>query len=169
MTYHTNLPYDPFIAQHDEADVEAIVPPFMLRSPAPGFSPQHQVSQHRLIILIVDDDMYIGDLLKELLEDAGFQVLVAIDAVMAYRLAARHDPDLILTDYYMPIMDGVSLRHQLKDDPYLGTIPFALMSSRRTRLPGMEGVPFLAKPFDIDDVITFINRHVRQTRLHGDG
>lgn len=138
-------------------------------SPMPEIHQLRQIDANEPLILIVDDDAYIGDLMKELLEDAGFAVLVALDAEMAYTLAARHDPDLILTDYMMPITDGVLLRQRLKADPKLSTIPFALMSSRRARLPGMEGVPFLAKPFDIDDVITFVNRHRRYIHLHGEG
>lgn len=123
------------------------------------------------LILIVDDDESISSLLADLLDDAGYRTLTANDAEMAFKLAAQSEPDLILTDYMMPNHDGVHLRHRLRADPRLSRIPFALMSSGRPRLPSLAGVPFLPKPFDIDDVITFVERylHTPPTRLHGDG
>ena len=126
-------------------------------------APEEYAMQPRPLVLIVDDDVYIGDLVKEVLDDAGYELQIAANAEMAFRIAQRDNPDLILTDYKMPLSDGVSLYWRIKGEPALQAIPFTLMSSRRARLPGMEGVPFLPKPFDIDDVITFVQRHCRQS------
>lgn len=124
------------------------------------------------VVLIVDDDQFICELLHELLSEAGFAVRVAYDAETAFREACESAPDLILSDYMMPTADdGLQLARRLRAHPHTSHTPLALMSSARPRLSGMEGVPFLPKPFDIDDVLMFVNRHMlhREQLPHGEG
>lgn len=121
-------------------------------------------------VLVVDDDQFIGELLAELLAEAGFRVEVVYDGNAAFDVAMREAPALILTDFMMPTCDGARLARRLLAEPRTRDVPLAIMSSARPRLAGLEGVPFLPKPFDIDDVITFVQRHVRQDHIpHGEG
>lgn len=121
-------------------------------------------------VLVVDDDQFIGELLSELLMEAGFRVEVVYDGNAAFDVAMREAPALILTDFMMPTCDGARLARRLLAEPRTHDVPLAIMSSARPRLAGLEGVPFLPKPFDIDDVITFVQRHVRQEHIpHGEG
>lgn len=60
-------------------------------------------------ILVVDDERRIADTLKEILEMAGFQVLAAYDGWQALELAPRFQPDYLLSDVLMPMMNGVEL------------------------------------------------------------
>ena len=60
-------------------------------------------------VLIVDDEYGIRELLSEILEDEGYQVLTAENAKIAQSLVGKHDFDLILLDIWMPDMDGISL------------------------------------------------------------
>ncbi len=128
--------------------------------------------QRRPFILVVDDDRCIGELLSELLMESGFRVEVAYDGDSAFAVACQDTPALILSDFMMPDCDGERLAHRLRDNPSTHLVPVALMSSARPRLSGLEGVPFLPKPFDIDEVLVFVNRYARppQTDLpHGEG
>ena len=59
-------------------------------------------------VLIVDDEYGIRELLSEILEDEGYQVLTAENAKIAQSLVGKHDFDLILLDIWMPDMDGIS-------------------------------------------------------------
>lgn len=60
-------------------------------------------------ILVVDDQKLIVDTIAEILQGAGFEVAVACDAWTALDLAARFEPDRILSDILMPGMNGVEL------------------------------------------------------------
>lgn len=109
-------------------------------------------ADHAGVVLIVDDERYIVDLLSDLLEDEGYTVLRAADGQAALDVLDRHQPDLVVTDVMMPRIDGVRLlsiiREQHKD------LPVILMSAAVT--PRLAGVPFLPKPFDIEDLLALI-------------
>jgi len=120
-------------------------------------------------ILVVDDDHFIGELLAELLAEVGFRVEVVFNGQDAYAVACNEAPALILTDFMMPDCDGERLAHRLRENPKTRGVPLALMSSARPRLTSLAGIPFLPKPFDIDDVLAFVNRYVTSNYPHGEG
>ncbi len=104
-------------------------------------------------ILVVDDDRDQADTLAYALRKQGFDVLLA-HTLQAGRLAAElHTPHLIIMDIRLPDGDGLSLCHQLADDPLTCQIPVIILS-------GMEGPDivrharaagclfFLRKPYD---------------------
>ena len=113
------------------------------------------------LILVVDDDATIAALLCTLLAESGFATLAAHSADEAYKQAVAHLPSLILIDVMMPGGNGDKLVQRLHAYPPTQHIPVALMSSDRPRLEHMSGVPFLPKPFDIEDVEAFVARHVQ--------
>lgn len=105
-------------------------------------------------ILIVDDEAVIVDLLRIVLEDAGYQVVVATDGHDALAALAVQRPKLILTDYMMPGMNGVDLARAVHDDPALAHIPLVMMSA--VRLPGSHDglwVAELPKPWRLEQVL----------------
>jgi CheY-like chemotaxis protein len=107
---------------------------------------------HLGVVLVVDDERYIVDLLSELLEDEGYQVLRASDGQAALDVLERHVPDLVVTDVMMPRLDGVRLLAIIRE--HHKELPVILMSAAVT--PRVDGVPFLPKPFDIDDLLALI-------------
>ncbi len=60
-------------------------------------------------ILVVDDEADIRSTLKEMLTEEGYEVDVAADAAQARAARARHEPDLVLLDIWMPDTDGITL------------------------------------------------------------
>src|SRR5215510_7589359 len=60
-------------------------------------------------ILVVDDEADIRSLLREILSEEGYDVDVAADAEQARASRARHNPDLVLLDIWMPDTDGITL------------------------------------------------------------
>ncbi len=109
-------------------------------------------AEHAGVVLVVDDERYIVDLLSDLLEDEGYEVLRAADGQAALDVLERQQPDLIVADVMMPRIDGVRLlsiiREQHKD------LPVILMSAAVTLR--LTDVPFLPKPFDIEDLLALI-------------
>lgn len=115
---------------------------------------QERVSDdRRLVVLVVDDERSIAELLAEFLEGVGYDVFVATDGRTALAIARREHPALVLTDLMMPGVDGVEFVRNLRASPVTNNIPVVLMSSIRPNMEALENVPFLPKPFDLDDVL----------------
>lgn len=139
---------------------------------ASGPSAQHlnaawsDVAGARSTILVVEDDDSIADLLADLLSDEGYRVLVAHDGLSALRSVRRVRPAMVLSDCMMPGLHGMQFVRELRRHPATRTIPVVLMSSVRPRGPGLADVPFLAKPFDVDDLLALVARYAH-TRLYG--
>jgi DNA-binding response OmpR family regulator len=112
-------------------------------------------------ILIVDDDPQIRSFVALALEDEGYQALWASDGD-SLELARTKQPDLILLDVLMPVMDGVEVSRHLRAHATTRTIPIVAMSAHRTRgdTPGMLADDWLAKPFDLDQLYVMVARWV---------
>jgi CheY-like chemotaxis protein len=68
-----------------------------------------QIVQPQPVILVVDDEHVIVDTLSAILSRSGFKVLAAYDGVSALEIARATPPDLLITDVYMPGMNGIDL------------------------------------------------------------
>jgi CheY-like chemotaxis protein len=92
-------------------------------------------------ILLVDDEADLQDLYTDMLEVMGYQVIQAHDGLEALEKLRQQRPDLIVTDWMMPRMDGVELCTHILHDPELESIPIILHSTRRApRVPGVRRV-----------------------------
>ncbi|HEY7834956.1 MAG TPA: response regulator [Ktedonobacterales bacterium] len=124
-------------------------------------------------ILVVDDEASIADLLGEFLTNEGYRALVAHNGRDALLYALRERPALIFSDWMMPGMDGTQFVWELRRRPATARIPIILMSSVRPDLSRFPAVPFLPKPFELDEVLDLVIRATRpeslSTRLRGDG
>ncbi|HEU0116569.1 MAG TPA: response regulator [Thermomicrobiales bacterium] len=105
--------------------------------------------------LIVDDEPDIVEILSSLVEEVGWTALPAFGPEEALRLAAAAPFDLLLCDICLPRMDGVELMRRLQAAALIGDATVVLMSAARRRAP--DGVRFLAKPFDLDDVVALLD------------
>ncbi|RKG92865.1 response regulator [Corallococcus terminator] len=109
-------------------------------------------------ILVVEDDFYIRESLRELLEDEGHTVVCAEHGAQALALleTLRPSPDLILLDLMMPVKDGFQFRAEQRADTRFAHIPVVVMSadpqldSRREVLAARS---YLRKPVDIDQLL----------------
>jgi putative two-component system response regulator len=108
---------------------------------------------HRRVprILMVDDNPDVVELMRELLQSRGYDVVTVRDADQAEAEVRRNAPDLILSDVVMPGRSGYELCHQLKEDASTRLIPFLLitgLSDREDKVKGIEAGAddFLNKP-----------------------
>lgn len=79
-------------------------------------------------VLLVDDSVTQSFALKLALVRAGYKVLTAADGRTALKIVSAENPDVIIADVIMPMMDGYELCRQIKDDPKSGKTPVILMS-----------------------------------------
>lgn len=110
----------------------------------------------RSTVLVADDDVQITDVVSGALELEGYAVIVVHDGEAALEAVTRERPAVLVTDIVMPRLDGLALARRvaaLPGDP----IPVILMSARWNTAP-QPGVPFLAKPFDLDTLLAMVRR-----------
>jgi CheY-like chemotaxis protein len=94
-------------------------------------------------ILVVDDEVDIRESLRDALEDAGYEVLVAADGREALALLVQR-PCVVLLDLIMPVMSGGELYTAMKADSRYADIPVLVSTSDPSRAP--PGVPIVRKP-----------------------
>ncbi|QSQ14872.1 response regulator [Myxococcus landrumensis] len=80
-------------------------------------------------ILVVDDDLELCTLLSRFLEMHGYTVYSASDALQALDILERNQVGMVITDYIMPHLDGISFTEMLKADPRFQAIPVLLMTA----------------------------------------
>jgi len=122
------------------------------------------------LVLVADDEPAVLEVLSQVVEDLGHEVLRARDGEEAFGLARARRPQLVVTDHMMPRLSGLDLCRKLKRDQVLKDVPVILLSAV---LP--QGVPeataFLHKPFEITDFEAVIRQslaHVPEQRLSAD-
>ena len=107
--------------------------------------------------LIVNDNQVVLDLLRDLLEPEGYQVLAAQSAQRALEITSAVRADVIICDVVMPEMDGIELCRRLKKDPKTAVTPILLVSALRKEDAALrEGFAAGA-----DDYIEIAFRHER--------
>ena len=80
-------------------------------------------------ILIVEDNEMNREMLSRRLETRGYSVLLAVDGEMGIDVARANEPDLILMDMSLPVMDGWEATRRLKADPALRHIPIIALTA----------------------------------------
>lgn len=116
-------------------------------------------------ILVAEDDSDVLGLVQDVLEDAGYEVGSAVGGCTVSEATARK-PDLILLDYQMPGMDGVSVAEALHADPDTRSIPIIAMTAAGNAsmiCRKMDANGCLGKPFDIDELLEVVSRLLHTT------
>lgn len=115
-------------------------------------------------ILVVDDDPSIRMLLGEVLRDVGYDVVEAGDGLAALNLALRDQPQVILMDLRMPVLDGIEATKQLKADARTRWIRVIAMSAGynlRSVAGELPADSLIGKPFDLDALLADVELHMR--------
>ncbi|MGA2152437.1 MAG: response regulator [Geobacteraceae bacterium] len=113
-------------------------------------------------ILLVDDDVGGRMLLRRILEDHACEVMEAANGCEGLQMARNIAPALIISDVFMPKMDGYQFLHEVKNDPVLERVPFVFYSSVFTDRNDEElalslgAAAFIVKPKDLDEFWTEI-------------
>ncbi|TDG20644.1 response regulator [Paraburkholderia silviterrae] len=107
---------------------------------------------------MVDDDARILAPLQVLLEAAGYRVLLALNGAAAVRVTDLEHPDLIVTDWMMPVLDGVAFCRRLKANGATARIPVVMLTAA---VPPAPTEPLwnalLRKPASLEGLIAVIH------------
>ena len=121
-------------------------------------------------ILIVDDEAFNLDILETTLEEAGFEVVRAVDGKQALQLLSGLDKlDAIILDRMMPGMDGISVLKTLKTNSKYYHIPVIMQTADGHHEQMMEGIQagayyYLVKPFNEDVLLSIVKAAIRDAR-----
>ena len=112
-------------------------------------------------ILVVDDEYLIADILCFALEDEGFMVVKAGHGQKGLEVLERERPDLIITDFMMPVMDGLEFAKAVRALPSVKHLPIILISGAQAHIGMQRSDLFnvvLEKPFNIDLIIDEVKK-----------
>ena len=84
-------------------------------------------------VLFIDDDPLVGKLVRDLLEQEGFQPTVATSGPQGLELARTNPPDVILLDIMMPGMDGFEVCEAIRRDHTLHKIPVVMLTAMESQ------------------------------------
>jgi two-component system cell cycle response regulator len=108
-------------------------------------------------ILIADDSKLMREMLSDTLVSRGYRVIEAQNGEEVVRLARAQEPDLIISDIEMPVMDGIEACRMLAKAPSTAVIPVIILTVRSSTADikaGLEAhaVDYITKPFDADEL-----------------
>ena len=112
------------------------------------------------LVLIVEDEFAIAEILEMALIDGGFRVVMAANGRQGLQCLAQGPlPDLVISDFMMPVLDGAGLLHAMRATEAHRDIPCIIMSSVpeasvRAHIEGYAG--FIRKPFRLGDLVQLV-------------
>ncbi len=116
-------------------------------------------------ILVIEDEAGVRDSLVDILDAEDYIVESAVNGEDGLRQIREFQPDLVICDIMMPVLDGYGVLEQVRQDPALATLPFVFLSAKADRQDFRSGMDlgaddYLTKPFTHDDLLRMI-----ETRL----
>lgn len=116
-------------------------------------------------VLIVDDDLKLLKMLQRTLTYENLDVLTASDGLEALTIVSSHKPDLIIADWLMPKMDGISFIHKLRDeDNQTMILMLTARDAIENRVEGLESGAddYLVKPFAPAELVARVHAMLRR-------
>jgi len=103
-------------------------------------------------VLVVDDELPVRDVLTDFLSGEGYEVILASNGEEALALAKKEDPQVILLDIGMPVINGLEVCKRLKADQHMKFIPVIIITGQaHSKEEAIEvgADDFINKPFDL--------------------
>jgi CRP/FNR family transcriptional regulator, cyclic AMP receptor protein len=119
-------------------------------------------------ILVIEDNTAVRENIIEILELSGYRVLQSPDGKAGVELAIKEDPDLIICDIMMPVLDGYGVLHLLNRHPKTGGTPFIFLTAKSERADFRKGMElgaddYLTKPFDGIELLSTVEMRLKKT------
>jgi CheY-like chemotaxis protein len=118
-------------------------------------------------VLVAEDNPVNRELLRELLENRGYSVIEACNGQEALDMVEQSQPDLLLLDIGMPVLDGFTVIRRIRQNPSLATLPvlavtaYAMRDDRNNVLnAGFDG--YLSKPINARELANELERLLRK-------
>ena len=124
-------------------------------------------------ILLVEDNNDIRENTSEILEMANYHVATAVNGKAGYELAVKEQPDLIICDIMMPVLDGYGLLHLINKNENLKSIPFIFLTAKTERSDFRKGMEmgaddYITKPFTDIELLNAIESRLEKAKAQAD-
>ena len=121
-------------------------------------------------ILVVEDDHNISDLIRMYLDKEGFEVQAVFDGGTAVETFRAWQPDMVLLDLMLPVMDGWAVCGKIRESSRTPIIMITAKSEVFDRIQGLEmgADDYIVKPFEMKELIARINAVLRRTEIPED-
>lgn len=115
--------------------------------------------------LVVEDDGNIAELLRLYLEKDGFEVAIASDGGTGVRLAQSEEPDIILLDIMLPVLDGWQVCRKVRET---SRVPIIMLTAKGETFDKVNGLDmgaddYIVKPFEVKELLARIHAVMRRT------
>lgn len=119
-------------------------------------------------ILIVEDNLDLTYILLRLVENAGYDSILAVNGQEAVDMSVSQYPDLILMDIMMPVMDGLEATRLIRENPKTSSIPIiavTAMSSMQDKEKCLQNgcTDYMSKPFTPSQLVANIEKHLKSS------
>lgn len=111
------------------------------------------------LIVVADDEVLLTEMLTAVLEDAGYDVLAAAHGKEALELVRQHNPQLLITDFMMPIMTGLELAESLRQESRFAELPILLVTGAQGAVARRHPELFtqvLDKPYNVQRLLDIV-------------
>ena len=115
-------------------------------------------------VLVVEDDNNIAELLRLYLQKDGFEVSHAADGGKAVEMAKEIQPDLVLLDIMLPVMDGWQVCRELRKTMKMPIIMLTAKGETQDKVAGLEGGAddYIVKPFEVVELLARVDVVLRR-------
>jgi DNA-binding response OmpR family regulator len=117
-------------------------------------------------VIVVDDDHEVRGILRDILEQDGYQVTVVGDGEALLAMVHRHHPDLVILDMMLPGMQGLEVLRHLQDHDRIPTIVVTGKSGESDRIVGLElgADDYMLKPFSHPELLARVHAVLRRAQ-----
>jgi DNA-binding response OmpR family regulator len=124
--------------------------------------------QQKIKILVAEDDLQLGFIIKDNLEEAGFHVINCPDGDAAWEYYQKTNPDLCILDINMPYRDGFSVAKKIRQKSDI--IPILFLTAKSLEEDKLKGFAigaddYIVKPFSMKELLSRINVFLRRNKL----
>lgn len=121
-------------------------------------------------VLIVDDSQTLRQMLIELLQGNGINVLEAINGIDAQQKIRMSCPDLVITDLIMPKMNGYELCRWIKNDPSYKNVPVLVCTTKSEEFDRYWGIKqgadaYITKPFRASELVRTVKQLLKSAKM----
>ena len=117
----------------------------------------------KIRVLLAEDELALGSIVKESLESRGFEVILCGDGQAAWESYLQHKPDVLVLDVMMPKKDGFTLAAEIRKTDSLTPILFLTSKGQSEDVVkgfSMGATDYIRKPFSMEELIVRINAHL---------
>ena len=118
-------------------------------------------------VLVVDDEFHIVNIVAIKLRNNGFEVLTAENGAEGLEIAVRETPDVIVTDFQMPVMSGLEMVEKLRQNSQTASIPVIMLTARGFSIEPQQQqelriAELCSKPFSPKELLKSIETVIEQ-------